>query len=68
MAAHSRILPGESPGQRRLAGYSAKGQKELDETEPAGTQVVLTSFPRKGPAGHRGRSVLWTRPNAGLLV
>ena len=33
MAAHSRFLPGESQGQRRLVGYSLWGHKELDATE-----------------------------------
>ena len=32
MAAHSSIL-GESHGQRSLAGYSPRGQKDLDTTE-----------------------------------
>ena len=27
------FLPGESPGQRNLAGYSPWGHKELDTTE-----------------------------------
>ena len=27
------FLPGESPGQRSLAGYSPQGHKELDMTE-----------------------------------
>ena len=33
MAIHSRILAGESHGQRRLTGYSAWGNKESDMTE-----------------------------------
>ena len=33
MATHSRILPGESHGQRSLAGYSPRGRKESDTTE-----------------------------------
>ena len=33
MAAHSSILPGESHGQRSLAGYSSLVCKELDVTE-----------------------------------
>ena len=33
MATHSRFLPGESHGQRSLAGYSPRGRKELDMTE-----------------------------------
>ena len=33
MATYSNILPGESHGQRSLAGYSPWGHKELDMTE-----------------------------------
>ena len=33
MATHSCILPGESQGQRSLAGYSPGGREELDRTE-----------------------------------
>ena len=33
MATHSRFLPGESHGQRSLAGYSPRGRKELEMTE-----------------------------------
>ena len=33
MATHSIFLPGESHGQRSLAGYSPWGHKELDITE-----------------------------------
>ena len=33
MATHSSILPGESHGQRSLAGYSPQGRKESDMTE-----------------------------------
>ena len=33
MATHSSILPGESHGQRSLAGYSQWGCKELDMIE-----------------------------------
>ena len=32
-AAHPSILPGESHGQRSLAGYSPRGPKESDTTE-----------------------------------
>ena len=34
------FLPGESYGQRSLAGYSPWGHKESDMTERAGTHVV----------------------------
>ena len=33
MATHSSILPGESHGQKSLAGYSPWGHKESDMTE-----------------------------------
>ena len=33
MATHPVFLPGESHGQRNLAGYSPWGRKELDRTE-----------------------------------
>ena len=33
MATHSSIQPGESHGQRRLAGYSPRGCKDSDMTE-----------------------------------
>ena len=33
MATYFSILPGKSPGQRSLAGYSPWGHKELDMTE-----------------------------------
>ena len=33
IATHSVFLPGESRGQRSLAGYSPLGHKELDMTE-----------------------------------
>ena len=33
MATYSNILPGESHGQKSLAGYSPWGCKELDTTE-----------------------------------
>ena len=33
MATHSSIFPGESNGQRSLAGYSSQGCKESDMTK-----------------------------------
>ena len=33
MATHSSVWPGESHGQRSLAGYSRWGHKELDMNE-----------------------------------
>ena len=40
MAMHSSILSGEFHAQRSLAGYSPRGQKELDMTE----QLTLSHF------------------------
>ena len=37
MATYSDFLSGESHGQRRLAGYSPWGRKELDTTEGLST-------------------------------
>ena len=33
IATHSSFLPGDSHGQRSLAGYSPEGHKESDRTE-----------------------------------
>ena len=51
------LLPGESHGQRSLAGYSPWGQKESDTTEQQGTQThtlsKLRSYkPRLGQNHH----------------
>ena len=40
MAVQSAFLPGESHGQRSLAGYSPWGHKKLDTTE----QLIHTRF------------------------
>ena len=42
MATHSSILPGESHGQRSLAGYSPWGHKESDTTERLSTYTQGT--------------------------
>ena len=40
VAIHSSVfLPGESHGQRNLAGSSPRGQKELDTVEQLSTQT-----------------------------
>ena len=39
------FLPGESPGQRSLAGYSPWGHKELDTTE----QLSMHAWGAQGP-------------------
>ena len=44
MATHSSILPGESHGQRSLAGYSPRDRKELDMTERLSTQSLFNRF------------------------
>ena len=44
MATHSIFLPGESHGQRSLAGYSPWGHKELDMTEA--TEYTISLFQR----------------------
>ena len=40
IATHSSFLPGDSHGQRSLAGYNPEGHKESDRTE--GTQHIPT--------------------------
>ena len=53
------FLPGKSPGQRNLMGYSPGGRKESDTTERLSThmqtQHYAVHFPRKlwGNIGHR---------------
>ena len=42
MATHSNVVPGESHGQRSLAGYSPWGGKESDTTEQLIHTYVLT--------------------------
>ena len=44
----SVLLPGESHGQRSLAGYSPYGHKELDTTEVT-EQISKASFISKKP-------------------
>ena len=47
MAAHSSILPGESHGQRSLAGYSPQGHKRVRHdsvTEQLSEQNATTFF------------------------
>ena len=39
MATHSEFLPGESQGQRSLAGYSSQSRKESDVTEGPSTSI-----------------------------
>ena len=49
IATHSSILAWENHGQRSLAGYSPRGHKESDTTEPTGharhsQEVTLTEI------------------------
>ena len=44
MATHAVFLPGESHGQRSLAGYSPKGCKESDRTEHVRIHPTSTFF------------------------
>ena len=61
MAAHS--LPGESHGQRSLAGYSPRGHKELDTTEVTwharihSTDLSKTINKEKDKRGKRRKAV-----------
>ena len=53
MAHTSVFLPGKSPGQRSLVGYSSQGHKELDtaeDTEHARLHTIWNylSFTREG--------------------
>ena len=45
MATHSSFLPGESPGQRSLAGCSPWSCQELNMTELPRLCVSLPAFP-----------------------
>ena len=51
METHCSILPGECHGQRSLAGYSPRGRKESDTTEPLYFALALQakSLPNEPP-------------------
>ena len=51
-ASHSRILPGEFHGQRRLAGCRPCGPKELDMTEQL-THTLCLSYYKWDPIRQR---------------
>ena len=53
MATRSRILPGESRGQRSLAGHMQRVIKSWMRLSTPAHKQSLTSFPRKGPAVHK---------------
>ena len=42
------FLPGESHGQRSLAGYGPKGHKELDTVEATDHSSTVTQEPQRG--------------------
>ena len=44
MVTHSSILPGESHGQRSLAGHSKRSHKELETTEQLTLSCDVTSL------------------------
>ena len=46
MATQSRIFPGESHGQRSLAGYSPRGWEESDTTERLSTHTHVVDLQR----------------------
>ena len=52
MATHPVFLPGESHGQRSLAGYSPWGHKESDKTERL--TLSLSRFWEEAPQAQRG--------------
>ena len=58
MATYSNILPGESHGQKSLAGYSPWGHKELDMTEHTHMMhdMELTAATFQKP---QARGILW---------
>ena len=57
MATHSSILPGESQGQRSLAGYSSWGRKELDMTEQLTHSLFHFQFTPKPHSSPQGGSL-----------
>ena len=38
------LLPGESHGERSLAGYTPWGHKELDTTEQLSTHIIVVTL------------------------
>ena len=44
------VLPGESHGQRSLAGYSPRGRKELDMTGATNTHTLKAQLVKNPPA------------------
>ena len=74
MATHSSILPGESHGQRSLAGYSPWGCKEWDTTErlPQHTAIesaeVVESRSWKRERSKAKRQVILLHPSLVLIA
>ena len=50
MATHCSVFPGESHGQRSLAGYSSWGRKESDTTERLPLQGFREAVSLPAPA------------------
>ena len=46
VAAHASVLPGDSPGQRSLPGYSPGGRRESAPAEGHGDQRASAAAPR----------------------
>ena len=44
MATHTILLPGESHGQRSLAGYNLQGSKESDTTERQSMHTFIATL------------------------
>ena len=59
------FLPGESQGQRRLAGYSPWGRKESEVTQPLSNQGVILP---PGSTQQRLEMFLVVMPRAGVAV
>ena len=59
------FLPGESQGQRRLAGYSPWGRKESEVTQPLSNQGVILP---PGSTRQRLEMFLVVTPRAGVAV
>ena len=62
------FLPGESHGQRSLAGYSLWGSRELDTTERLTLRILREhTRPPKSPASSPSLPSAWFKPSPPLL-
>ena len=70
MATPAGFLPGESPGQRSLVGYSPQGRKELDMTAPTQLRYsILCIFKKVKSLSHvQLFATLWTVSPPGSSV